>query len=271
MSKSRERRLWRLAFGAAAGILLAQARTSHALAQEVGGKFMLDPPEQSVGTELLAKNLEPLVSQHAWPERAVRLLSSVTTHGTKFGRSRAEVLPEGTLLYAASADGRIFCPIANKFYTRCLMDSEGRGSFDTGVNAESLTHRTDFLIYHKNGSVLPESIEEGLYPLEAAATYAEAPTSDIPRREIKIIWRRRIIGGGESGGITTIQLSMRFGDSIDHSIFTREIPIEIREGAKNQIEYNGAVIDLLGITPGGLLRYRIERPMPPGPRRFSVW
>ncbi|MBX7249480.1 MAG: hypothetical protein K1X35_10615 [Caulobacteraceae bacterium] len=212
--------------------------------------------------EQVARKDEPLLVQPMTSIRNVRLLAAAPT---MMAMSQNREYPAGTELYGIQApDGWIYCAAARTWLldptTICYQDMDNDGAFDRVRDSGMPFGNVPLLAYafgpHKllNQPVRYEELPFGQGP-SASYVVRWAPVRDRapygePERPI------RAIGWGASIKVGERMLSLGEGPNVD--LFTIQGPRETLP----PIMVMGAVIEPLGLTPEGALRYRVRRAIP---------
>ena len=249
-------------FGIAAlagGALLAAAPPSLAQSQTQSiATFVILSGEAPTG-EQTARRFAPLWRQTAVGMEAARLEEPTAT--------RAGGLPAGTPMFAVrSSRGWAYCaapPVRAektewwraKAFT-CFEDQDGDAAFDHAAVADKPFMDSPLTIY----------LDREVEPLPRPVRYARVPRQDGPTMGFGVNWGRHPDQPGPDGAPAA--------HLVFQSVFLRGDDVETIRGAGSntqlllspgqtaQVKFNGALITVLGFTPGGELRYRVDKALP---------
>jgi hypothetical protein len=212
--------------------------------------------------EQVARKGEPLLAQPMTSIRNVRLLGPAPS---MMVMSQTREYPVGTELYGVQApDGWIYCAAARTWLldptTICYQDMDNDGAFDRVRDSGMPFGNVPLLAYAFGEHKL----------LSQPVRYEELPFGQGPSVKYVVRWSPvqdrvpfgqpeppvRAIAWG--GGVMVGDRIESLGDGPTVDLFTIAGPRKTLP----PIEVMGAVIEPLGVTPEGSLRYRVLRPMP---------
>jgi hypothetical protein len=257
-----------LAAGLAAALSLAPNGQAVAAPRVPQASFLMLPAlANDPGMERVAKPNQALIIQWMVSPRAVRLEASGAD--ALAGRaSKAPTLAAGTLLYGVWAnDGWAYCVVfptpfvqSSNVDTPCFQDVDGDGAFETlreGVNALNyswgLWPNTLAFGIGPNGVVTDFGMGPGR-PLSRSIAYSSVAPALGPKVRYGLYWIR--------DGDFSVTLGGVVDDPSANAFVDPGVTALLQSDGPTRVQFHGAVIDLLGLTSDGALRYRIETPMP---------
>lgn len=217
--------------------------------------------------ELTAKRGEPLLVQQAVATRAARLTVETPS---PFGFGKVKSFPAGAKMFGVpSGDGFAYCAVAastarwwagDEF--ACFEDVDSDGDFDQ-VRASGSPFMSVPLFVFQLGA--PK-------PLAAPAPYERLPYAEGPAVEYGLTWNSVKRGGKNDEPVWhAVGVQPAFSSGLGFQSIRNGGSARKVEGDKPvQFEVRGAKVTVLGLTPEGDLRYRVDEPMPTQVDRITM-
>lgn len=204
--------------------------------------------------ELIAAKGEPLLRQKATATRAAVLDE---TAAAPFGKIKT--FAAGTKMFGVSTDtgGVAFCAVAAMGWWSgdqfaCYLDTDHDGAFDQVMPSGSPFMGVALFVFDLGA---PK-------PLAAPVRYHRLPYGEGPSIDFGLTWSARKDKSSPAGP-TTIQVDTALqGRAGLRTISGDSHAVELFDGATSDLTYRGAGVTLLGMTPDGGLRYRVQQTLP---------
>jgi hypothetical protein len=254
------------ACAAALGFALgAQAQTI----SQRGSPMIIDPAPPPPG-ELVAPKGAVLLSQPMRSVRAARLEEeSPTSLGLLFGPSRAKTLAAGVRLFGVELpDGWGYCAVVqgrtwffeNADETVCFQDRDGDGRFDRVRRSGRPFDGIPLMVFQPGPPA----------ELDRPVRYSLTPYRDGPAIDFAISWRKTRPSPRAAEGAVGIAFGARLIAGKASSELQGKETADLVPGVPTKVTVAGAELQLLGFTPEGALRYRVERAMPAQVRSIDM-
>ena len=219
--------------------------------------FVVLPAEAPAG-ELTASAKGPLLRQKIASTRAAQLDEAAPTTS---GFAVDKTFPAGAKLFGVKVpDGWIYCAVAKKLFGGqfdCYQDIDDDGRFDVARPSGLPFNDVPLFVFAPGPATrLPAPVRY------SALNYRDGPTTDIA-----IFWQP-VKPPGARGARPPIPRQITWNvaavrsDGRAEAISQKQMVTMPPPGQSVSIRSDGAVITLLGFTPEGQLRYRIDRTMP---------
>ncbi|KSB88930.1 hypothetical protein AS593_21345 [Caulobacter vibrioides] len=217
--------------------------------------------------ELTAKRGEPLLVQQAVAPRAARLTAETPS---PFGFGKVKSFPAGAKMFGVpSGDGFAYCAVAastarwwagDEF--ACFEDLDSDGDFDQVRPSGSPFMNVPLFVFSLGA---PK-------PLAAPAPYERLPYAEGPAVEYGLTWSS-LKQGGKNGepvwNIVSIQPAFASGLGFQ-PIRNGGSAKRLNDGETVELAVKGSKVTVLGLTPEGDLRYRVDEPLPAQVDRISM-
>jgi hypothetical protein len=251
-------------FGAAAAGLVmlwqSQSASAQSTVQKSTTTFVIQPATAPVG-EQIARPGEAILRQQITSTRAAKLDEEAPT---TLGLAQVKTFAAGTPMFGVQVpDGWIYCAVSQSgagwLFSdafACYQDTNDDGKFDV-VRPSGFPFDGVPLFVFQPGP--PK-------PLPKPIAYSTLPYRDGPRVDFGIVWRpfgpkaERGEPPQRPHGIT-YNVAALLEKNKQSNLSTLK-NLDLPEGKQQVIRQDGAVITLLGFTPEGYLRYRVDRTMP---------
>lgn len=253
--------------GGALGLAVALCATG-VQAQSVGQQFVIEPPSVPFGGEQVAARNEPLLVQMARSERHLRLLAPVQTQIKRAWRSDAVYFPAHAVLHSASVDGELFCGVMETYSSACFEDTDHDGRLDVIYDAVITPGSWNYLAFHKDGQVTPGTYTapQRLSPPVPYVLTGDAEALTSPLK----IYLSSNYSSSSPDRIVRVELEALLGPKRSGAMRASSRPYKMDPKVGVRTSVYGAVIDVLGFTPEGGVRYRVMRPISSAPTQFSI-
>lgn len=234
----------------------AQAQSSTAYAWTTFVVHGVTPPSG----EQVARPGEPLLRQPVTSTRAARLEADTPS---LLGMGSAKVLLAGTKMFGVKVpDGWIYCAVAESTvkwlfldWFACYQDIDADGLFDHVRSSGAPFNGIPLFVFQPGPpKALPTPVRYSFIP------YAEGP-----RVDLGFVWRP-IIAKVKKGEVAppptrlTVTTSILTGEK-DEAI-SAAVTFDMASGRPQVFSDNGGRVTLLGFTPEGGLRYRVDSAIP---------
>jgi hypothetical protein len=234
----------------------AAALGAASLAQAEPGRtavFVIHEAPVPTGEQIAAKG-EPLLRQKATATRAAVLDEAVAA---PFGKIKT--FPAGTKMFGVSTNtgGTAFCAVASMGWWSgdqfaCYLDSDHDGAFDQVMPSGSPFMGVALFVFDLGAPT----------PLPAPVRYHRLPYGEGPAIDFGLTWSARKDKSSPTGS-TTIQVDTALqGRAGLQTISGTGRAVKLFDGVASDLTYRGAGVTLLGMTPDGGLRYRVQQTLP---------
>lgn len=210
--------------------------------------------------EQIAQPGQPLLVQDVTATRAARLEEESVS---LLGMGQMKSFPAGTPMFGVQVpDGWIYCAVSissSQFWFgdvfACYQDTDADGQFDVVRNSGAPFAGIPIFVFQPGPAVrLPKPVR-----------YTEIPHALGPKVQLGLVWRP-VGPKRRKDDPPLIPTSITVDGEIIHDKVSTAIsdPVTIATpaGSTPVIRRAGAVITVLGFTPEGAIRYRVERTMP---------
>ncbi len=247
---------------AATAACLALSLTAQPAAAQIrrsSTTFVVLPTEAPAG-ESTAPGRAPLLRQKIASTRAAQLDEAAPTTS---GFAAEKTFPAGARLFGVQVpDGWIYCAVAKSILAdmfACYQDVDDDGRFDV-ARPSGLPFKGVPLFVFEPGPAkrLPAPVRYSVL------NYRDGPTTDIAIvwQPVKLPRARDAPPPPPTPRQITWNVSAVLANGRTEAISRQQMVTMPSPGQSVSIRSDGAVITLLGFTPEGQLRYRIDRTMP---------
>lgn len=210
--------------------------------------------------EQVAMPGQPLLRQPVTSTRAARLEAESPSLA---GMGSAKTFPAGTKMFGVKVpDGWIYCAVSESTVKwlfldlfACYQDTDGDGWFDHARSSGAPFNGIPLFVFQPGP---PKA-------LPTPVPYSFIPYREGPKVELAFVWRP-IMVKVKKGEVPpppsrlTVATSILTGD-MDHAISTPQT-FDVWRGWPQVFSDDGGRVTLLGLTPEGGLRYRVDSSIP---------
>lgn len=239
-----------------------------------GTTYLAEPlVDEQASAELLAKRNGSLAEYRLRPELKIVLNDALDPKlGKRMAMHRSQPLVAGTPLFGWRDWPGLYCDLMRNrglgSSAICLRDNDDDGAFDDVVRLDFNSATGDLVFITDKGKV-----RGGYFKREAALpaplAYERVDGAERPEGRVHLVWELISANRDDSAAPVLIDLLMTDGPNFTGTEILSETLLRVPfRGEPVTVEFNGAEIDLLGLTEDNQLRYRIRPKDQPAPVKF---
>lgn len=255
---------------AACAVVLSSACAAQAqTVTQQGSPMIVEATDPPVGEQVVVKGAA-LLAQPMRSVRAARLdEESPTSLGILFGPGRAKTMAAGTPLFAVELpDGWGYCAVVpgrtwffeNADETVCFQDNDNDGRFERVRRSGHPFGGIPLMVFQPGPPAA----------LERPVKYSLAPYRDGPAVDFAIQWRKTKPSAAAPAGSVGIAFGARLIAGKTSMDLEGKETADLPPDKPVEVDVAGARFQLLGLTPDGALRYRVERAIPTQVRSIDM-